>query len=481
MQTPGAPTEYVESGGSRVVRRLIESMNQLLYPEPIPEVPEPVVPARPPDSVYHDAIYASSKIDMRRVRALAMQGIPVEYRAVYWKLLLGYLPPERDTWPAILMEGRNRYKSLVESAYAEPKDTAETDHPLSTSSDSLWQAHFNDKEMREVIQRDVARTVPELRFFCNADRTNTVHGTSLNNILFVYAKSNGKVRYVQGMNELAAQIYIVFATTGSEDDRKHCEADSFSCFARLMGEVGETFNKDLDTSMLESYFTIGRFQALLAILDSKLYLNLKEKKIDPRFYALRWLSLLFSQEFPVADVERLWDSLFADDNRFNLLLFFACRIVMDVRQEILTNDFSKNLFLLQNLKIPDMELAIHNAVKLMRFTKPELLEPEYMMQYMKELNKVNMTSSDLLKMDDEALMRDIEIQKKRAAAATKQRAASDASSQEQPAAAAAAPEPVSRPSDSSSDGSNKAPVKEQKPTLRGALPEQFCTMPWHEQ
>jgi len=499
---PGVPADSSEyskgTSATTVAKRFFEGMNKLLYPDPDPQVPVPVVPRREPDSAYYDALYSSEKVDMRRLRSLAARGIPEQFRSVYWKLLLGYLPAERALWPVVLMEGRNRYKSLLSSVNQPPKDTTETDHPLSQSSESAWNTFFSDKDMRDVIQRDISRTVPEIRFFCNSEKVNTVHGTALNNILFCYAKSNGKVHYVQGMNELAAVIYIVFATTGSEEDRKYCEEDTFSCFALLMGEVGETFNKELDTSMLESYFTIGRFQALLAILDPELYLNLNSKNIDPRFYALRWLSLLFSQEFPVPAVQRLWDSFLADDNRFNLLLFFACRIVMDVRNELIAKDFSQNLFLLQNLDIPDLELAIYNAQKLMHFTKPECLEPDYMMQYMKQLSKKHMTTQEKCAQDEQALKRDIENQKKKRIAAAKKKAAAESIASE--TSSSTSTDTTATTSDTTDTTttsttsttttttettaetaeSTSVPVKSSKPSIRGALTEEFCTMPWHK-
>lgn len=35
-------------------------------------------------------------------------------------------------------------------------------------------------------------------------------------------------------------------------------------------------------------------------------------QIDPQFYAFRWITLLLSQEFPLPDVVRIWDTLLSD-------------------------------------------------------------------------------------------------------------------------------------------------------------------------
>lgn len=39
-------------------------------------------------------------------------------------------------------------------------------------------------------------------------------------------------------------------------------------------------------------------------------------------------TLLLSQEFVLPDVIRIWDSLFADSNRFDFLLLVCCAMLM---------------------------------------------------------------------------------------------------------------------------------------------------------
>jgi len=464
--------------GTKTVKRILHSVNQLLYPEPEFTAPQAEPDRREPDYVYEEVVKADV-VDMKKLRALAFKGIPNQLRGIYWKLLLGYLPPERVEWAQQLLNRRNGYKTLLDSVLAEPKDSAETDHPLSNASDSAWHNHFKDLEMQEMIQRDVLRTMPELDFFCK-NKVNTVHGTALNNMLFVYAKSNKRIGYVQGMNEVLAQIYYVFATSEDESERKFAEEDAFSCFAMLMGEISDTFNKELDSSMLDSFNTIGRFQALLAILDPQLYLDMKAKGLDPRFYALRWLSLLFSQEFAVAKVQRLWDSLFADDNRFDFLLFFACGLVINVRKEIIKGDFSKGLLVLQNYDVPVIEQAIKRAEQLMNHTEPFKLEPSYMKDYMDKLVSGSMTGSDMLAREDDSLKLEIKKQQVKAAASRKKAAAAAAaaaaggSSSETTAATESKATPLPTAS------TEAAPVtRERKPSLPGAL-ENFYSMPWHD-
>ena len=123
-------TDGSESEGSvgRTFRRFLDTMDRLLNPEP--EQPAPTTPARAPDAVYWDAVYGadSTKIDMKRVHRLAFAGVPASLRAVYWKLLLGYLPPERDLWPSVLQESRHSYRFLLDKLLTDPEQAADTDH-----------------------------------------------------------------------------------------------------------------------------------------------------------------------------------------------------------------------------------------------------------------------------------------------------------------------------------------------------------------
>jgi hypothetical protein len=62
-------------------------------------------------------------------------------------------------------------------------------------------------------------------------------------ILFIYAKLNPGIRYVQGMNEVLAVLYYSFRSFGNEDviSHKYLESDLFFCFNNLMIEIRDGF------------------------------------------------------------------------------------------------------------------------------------------------------------------------------------------------------------------------------------------------
>lgn len=56
---------------------------------------------------------------------------------------------------------------------------------------------------------------------------------------------------------------------------------------------------------------------------------------------------MLSQEFPLPEVLRIWDSLLADVTRSDLLIDVCTAMLTLVREEILKNEFPENMKLLQ--------------------------------------------------------------------------------------------------------------------------------------
>lgn len=54
--------------------------------------------------------------------------------------------------------------------------------------------------------------------------------------LFMYAKLNPGLRYIQGMNELLAPLYFLFRTDPDRTSARYGEADAFYCFVDLISE-----------------------------------------------------------------------------------------------------------------------------------------------------------------------------------------------------------------------------------------------------
>lgn len=65
--------------------------------------------------------------------------------------------------------------------------------------------------------------------------------------LFVYAKLNPGLTYVQGMNELFAPLYHAFSLDANAE---HAEADAFWCFVELMTEFRDNYCEQLVSALV---------------------------------------------------------------------------------------------------------------------------------------------------------------------------------------------------------------------------------------
>ncbi|CAF0901701.1 unnamed protein product [Adineta ricciae] len=290
------------------------------------------------------------------------------------------------------------------------------DHPLNSAPDSSWAVYFKENEVLLQIDKDVRRLCPDLSFFqretdyaCaeilnqeagfeslrkrivstalkvesqsrsrltgrlefeyqnKASQSSTTfddneyqllpdgheaHWEVVERILFVFSKLNSGQSYVQGMNEIIGPIYYTFATDPNPEWREHAEADAFYCFTNLMIHIRDNFMKIYDHSEFGILVRMQRLLMLLKRTESDIYYLFEKQKIKPEFYAFRWLTLLLSQEFRLPDVLRIWDSLFADQERnFEFLLYICCAMIVLQKNRLLSGSESQNIKLLQGRQI----------------------------------------------------------------------------------------------------------------------------------
>ncbi|XP_003387077.1 PREDICTED: TBC1 domain family member 13-like [Amphimedon queenslandica] len=374
-------------------------------------------------------VLSKEEIDIEELRRLCFYGCTDKegIRATCWKILLGYLPVKRKYWEEELRRQRSSYHRLMNDViinpYKEEDQTEAVDHPLNPNPDSQWHKYFEDNDILLQIDHDTRRLYPEISFFQlptmyprKAFNTGVVlgiealkervshsslpsqkvessrygvrkvkikkneeepfsplkegeegHWEVVERILFIYAKMNKGIGYVQGMNEIIGPIYYIFAQHPDSLWKEHAEADTFFCFSNLMVEIGDNFTKKLDRSRAGIGGSMNRLMTLLKDRDTEIHKNLIDKEIDPAFFGFRWITLLLSQEFLLPDVIRLWDSLFSDSERFDFLIYVCTAMIICIRTDILAADFSVTIKLLQNYPIDDMQRILQKAQDIKQF------------------------------------------------------------------------------------------------------------------
>lgn len=309
--------------------------------------------------------------DLNVLRSLATEGLPDEVpalRAAVWKLVLGYLPPDFFRWDVVLADARETYATFVLDLQDEIRDLGIDCTRASSREDQVGRcAEFLDQ-----VNKDIFRTRSDLDFFgrplgCGPQRdpalvaqeqarrdsaqcyvdvaTPRCHYDALARVLLVYARLNPVVSYVQGMNEVCAPLYYVFAQDPLCAD---AEADTFFCFSALMSHVRDAFVKGMDHTDQGLFGQVEEFSALLRRKDLQLWTHLDSLQVAPVYYAVRWLTLLLTQELELPDVLRLWDALLSDHRRPHPLIQYVCVVMITrARAMLLVGDFSDCLHVLQ--------------------------------------------------------------------------------------------------------------------------------------
>ncbi|KAL2928827.1 TBC1 domain family member 5-like protein A [Bienertia sinuspersici] len=137
----------------------------------------------------------------------------------------------------------------------------------------------------------------------------------------------------KSLSELDANVQTIIQLSdpyGAEGElgivlsEKFMEHDAYCMFDALMSGAGgavamaEFFSHPpasaTQTGMppvIEASLTLYH---LLSIVDSSLYNHLVELGVEPQYFALRWLRVLFGREFSLEDLLVIWDEIFSFDN-----------------------------------------------------------------------------------------------------------------------------------------------------------------------
>uniref|UniRef100_A0A3B3QPW1 TBC1 domain family member 13 n=1 Tax=Paramormyrops kingsleyae TaxID=1676925 RepID=A0A3B3QPW1_9TELE len=320
------------------------------------------------------------------IRALCWK-ILLNYLPLERALWDSFLKKQREVYAQFLKEMIIQPGIAKANLGLSREDVTLEDHPLNPNPESRWNNYFKDNEVLLQIDKDVRRLYPDMAFFQRAteypcllildpqneyetlrrrveqttlkaqtvDRNRSgvtnvsspgkaqnlypsseyevlpngceAHWEVVERILFVYAKLNPGIAYVQGMNEIVGPIYYTFATDPN------------------------------------SQWKGTRRRSLTPPDGSPLSLQ-QEQNIKPQYFTFRWLTLLLSQEFLLPDVIRIWDTLFSDKDRFSFLILVCCAMLILIRDQLLVGDFTANMRLLQDYPISDVHTILKKAKQL---------------------------------------------------------------------------------------------------------------------
>ena len=276
-----------------------------------------------------------NKFDNKILKQIIKNGIPNELpclRAMLWKSLVGYLPiGDLSQWKKTTCEHFQKYRLLKKEF---------RDFPNNIIDES-------DQKLLVQINKDLPRTRPEVSFFKEKSKIskNETNYDVLRRILYFYAKKHKDVGYVQGMNEIVAIIYYIYTLDENPYIKNFVESDTYYSFELLIEEIKPIFfMSNINYSQLFISLQIKQINDILLNAEPDLlkYFEKKDLKLD--IFLMRWLLVLFAQEFSLQTSISFWDRLFTQKNKMRFVCFISSAILIINKNKLMKMEMEEIIF-----------------------------------------------------------------------------------------------------------------------------------------
>lgn len=255
-------------------------------------------------------------INEKKIKMLCWGGIPNEYRAFCYKILLKCSPSNLKDFEVFDNELNKKYLKKQENY----KENKKNEHQIKIDVKRLGNSGFisNNKDM----------IIKEQEIYLN--------------ILKLYAYEEPTVGYVQGMADILVPFYKTFY------NEKHVESIIFFTFSSFMDQFKENLIGQQHGTEVLVYKMIG----ILKYQDNEIYEHSIKTKLDFRLCVFRWFNVIFAREFEQSIYFIILDTLLTTDDYNLFAIHFAISIIIKYREIILGNkEPEENIIFLQNLKI----------------------------------------------------------------------------------------------------------------------------------
>jgi hypothetical protein len=262
-------------------------------------------------------------VSLAELRRLSWNGIPPPHRALAWKLLLGYAPTNRQRREAALARKRREYKDTVAAQHYHDQDADRTPQ---------------DQETLRQVLVDVPRTAPDVPLFRH-DRIKRL----LARLLYSWAMRHPASSYVQGINDLATPLVVVFLGSylggGEGEGGGHLqvldghvmnhlpdscldevEADAYWCLSSLLSSIQDHYTADQPGVQR----MVRRLEDLARRIDPALCRHLRSEGVEFLQFSFKWMNCLLLREFRLGSVPRLWDTYIAERSGFEDFHVYVC-------------------------------------------------------------------------------------------------------------------------------------------------------------
>ena len=276
-----------------------------------------------------------NKFDNKILKQIIKNSIPNQLpclRAMIWKSLVGYLPiNDLSQWKKTTCEYFQKYRLLKKEFKNFPNNIKDE----------------SDEKILAQINKDLPRTRPKIKFFKEKSKFSKIETNYdvLKRILYFYAKKHKDIGYVQGMNEIVAIIYYIYTLDENPYIKNFVESDTYYSFELLIEEIKPIFlMSNINYSQLFISLQIKQINDILLNVEPDLlkYFENKDLKLD--IFLMRWLLVLFAQEFSLHTSISFWDRLFTKKNKMRFICFISSAILIINKKKLMQMEMEEIIF-----------------------------------------------------------------------------------------------------------------------------------------
>eukprot|EP01122_Echinamoeba_exundans_P012881 TRINITY_DN550_c0_g5_i2.p1 TRINITY_DN550_c0_g5~~TRINITY_DN550_c0_g5_i2.p1 ORF type:complete len:946 (-),score=79.65 TRINITY_DN550_c0_g5_i2:24-2861(-) len=220
-----------------------------------------------------------------------------------------------------------------------------------------------DKETEGPADRQIELDIPRCHQYHELLSSPLGH-RRFKNILKAWVANNPSLSYWQGIDSLLAPYLSL-----NFDD----EATAFACLQATIEKYSRNlFTKDNSVFFQEHLHT---FKQLLLYHDPELGMHLHTIGFQPDLFAIPWFLTLFTHDFTIDQIYRLWDRVLVRDSQYPFFLSYS--IMKQLRDILLPLDFNSCILLFSSLPSIDIDSFLHDADEAAQHTPPSVTMPNY--------------------------------------------------------------------------------------------------------
>ena len=273
----------------------------------------------------------------------------IELRHIVWKILLKYVPLNKESREPTVTRKREEYASFVQMYH--------TDMDLKELGDQ-------ERKTFEVIKKDVYRTQPDYPLF-----QQKVIQDMMIRLLWVWHVRHPASGYVQGINDLTTPFIAAFAgeyfpelnhdtyeinsnfgTIFTEEVIAMLEADIYWCLCKILDGILDNYT----FSQSGTQRTLNKIKEITKKIDPELFSHLEVTEVDFTYFSFRWIFCLLVREFPLKVGMRLFDTYISDEQGFSVLHIYVCAsLLLKWSIKIKKMAFQEIMVFLQNMPTKD--------------------------------------------------------------------------------------------------------------------------------